>query len=370
MVEAKKFYRTLKKYGFGPFTGIPCSLVKPLLNYLIRGNKCEYTFATSEGEAMGIAAGSALCGHLPVVITQNSGLGNTIDPLTSLNLVYDLPVLLLITLRGEPNKPDQPQHRVMGCVTDKFLAVLGIYYEYLAETDRNTEAQIKRIRNIITKKNKPAAIIVRKGDIRGDESEFPEKIDRKVKMKRKEAISCIMENLKGNEMVVSSTGKISRELYFNDQERKNNFYMFGSMGCAASIGFALARERPDKKVIILDGDGAILMKMGTLATIGHYQPKNLIHIVLDNNCHDSTGGQPTVSDTVFLEKIAKNCGYATTVKIYEPKRLVRTLKYVLATQGPHFIVLKILRGAEKDLGRPELAPSKIKERFMKSISKK
>jgi len=367
MLSAKGFWAVLKGHAFGPCTGVPCSILKPLINYALDNQDLEYYTATSEGEAMGLAAGFALAGKLPVVMMQNSGLGNAINPLTSLHLIYNLPVLLLISWRGEPGKPDEPEHRVMGSITLKLLDVMGLRNEALAESGKELEEQILRLKSIIVESNMPAVLIVRRGIL----SQYVERsVGEKPKvpmMRRKEAIKIIVGSLKGDEAIISTTGKISRELYCYGKDSQANFYVVGSMGCAISIGFGIAQTKPDKKVIVLDGDGAVLMKMGTLATVGHYKPLNLIHIVLDNASYDSTGGQATVSNTVDLDKVALSSGYMNSVKVYTPEKLEVNVKKAFKIKGPHFILIKVSKGTDKNLGRPELTPFQVKRRFMKSI---
>jgi len=319
---------------------------------------------------MGIAAGFALTGRIPVVLMQNSGLGNAINPLTSLQLVYDLPTLLLISWRGEPGKPDEPEHRIMGPITPKFLEVMGIYNECLVESNQRLEVQISHMKDITTKTNKPVALIVRRDTFNKYLGKSAKKGSKMSLMQRKEAVKIIIDNLNGDEAIISTTGKISRELYYNGKESETNFYVVGSMGCALSIGFGIAQRKPEKKVIVLDGDGAVLMKMGTLATVGHYKPQNLIHIVLDNEAYDSTGGQPTVSATVDLDEVALSSGYLDSVKIYTQEDLKMSLGSALKTKGPHFILIKVLKGADKDLGRPKLTSVQIKERFMNFLRKR
>ena len=220
---------------------------------------------------------------------------------------------------------------------------------------------------IIVKTNMPAALIIRKGVFSEYIRDSTEKEPKIPMMRRREAIKIIVKNLKGDEVIISTTGKISRELYYDGKESETNFYVVGSMGCAISIGFGIARQKPNKKVIVLDGDGAVLMKMGTLATVGHYKPPNLIHIVLDNEAYDSTGGQDTVSNTISIEKVALNSGYLNSVKAHTQEELEMSVKNALETKGPHCILVKVLKGADKDLGRPKLTSLQIKERFMKFL---
>lgn len=369
MVLAENFCRILKRNGFDLYTGVPCSILKPIINYLLDEPNVTYYTATSEGEAMGIAAGFSLSGKMPVVLMQNSGLGNAVNPLTSLHLIYNLPALLLVSWRGEPGKADEPEHRIMGPITPKLLDVMEIYNECLVESNQKLGAQIFRMKDMIAKTNRPVALVVKKGSFTEYIQKSTQKELKRPLLRRKEAIKIIVDNLTGDEAIVSTTGKISRELYYDGKEAETNFYVVGSMGCALSIGFGIAEQKPEKKVIVLDGDGAILMKMGTLTTVGHYKPPNLIHIVLDNEVYDSTGHQPTVSATVDLGRVALNSGYANSVKVYTQEGLKTSVENALKTNGPHFILVKVLKGADKDLGRPKLTCLQIKDRFMQFLKR-
>lgn len=370
MIAPENFCRILKQNGFGPYTGVPCSILSPLINYVISNPDMPYYPATSEGEAMGIAAGISLAGNLPVVMMQNSGLGNAINPITSLQLVYNLPVLLLISWRGEPDKPDEPEHRIMGPITADLLDVAGLHNECLLESEPELKKQILHIEELIANTNKPVALIVRKGTFDKYSQKPVKKSLNETLMRRKEAIKIIVDNLKGDEAIISTTGKISRELYYDGKESETNFYVVGSMGCAISIGFGIAVQKPRKKVVVLDGDGAVLMKMGTLSTVGHYKLPNLIHIVLDNESYDSTGGQPSVSGTIELDKAALNLGYLTSLKVHTKEELMASIENALETRGPHFILIKVSKGADKNLGRPKLTPPQIKERFIRFLERK
>ena len=364
MLSAKHMIKKLKGSGYGPFVGVPCSLLRDLLDHLLQNPAQGYIAATSEGEAMGIAAGFSLSGRIPVVVMQNSGLGNAVNPLTSLQIVYRLPALLLVGWRGEPGILDEPEHIVMGPLTLGLLDLLSIPHEILTGEESELDEQLSRLRKKIEESHGPAALIVRRDTfVKNTGTVFP-KVPEEERMTREYAIRTVVESLNGSEVVISSTGKISRELYYKGRESKTNFYMVGSMGCALAIGLGLSRQYPDKKVVILDGDGAVLMKMGSMATVGHYRPTNLIHIIFDNETYDSTGGQPTVSATVRLERVATECGYATADRTIKAEALRECVEMALKTPGPHCILVKVRPGADKNLGRPQLTPEEIKERFM------
>lgn len=368
-MQAELFYQLLKKNGFGPFVGVPCSVLVPFLEILDRNR--EALIVTSEGEAMGVASGLYLAGKKPVVFMQNSGLCNALNPLISLNLIYKIPILLLITLRGKPSNKDAVQHKIMGKKTEDFLDILSIDYRYLSE---DIDEFIKNLRCLeikLKKSLKPVAFLLRRGIFK---TEIPEnKITQMntIALTRQEAVNAIAKSLSNNNcFVITTTGKITREYYYCYDKTKNNFYMTGSMGCASALGLGVAMcIGNDKKVVVIDGDGAVLMKMGNLATIGNIKPKNLIHIVLDNQCHESTGGQMTSSITTALDKVAKNCGYSNTYKITKRKEVKQVMRKSLNIAGPTFILIKISNMGEggEELGRVKESPEQIKKQFMQKI---
>tara|TARA_Y100000294_G_C8559383_1_gene338493 strand:+ start:1330 stop:2445 length:1116 start_codon:yes stop_codon:yes gene_type:complete len=353
----------LLEKGFGPYIGVPCSILTPLINYAIDHSETKFYMATSEGEAMGIAAGLTLAGRKPVVLMQNSGLGNCINPLTSLHLIYKLKALLLISLRGEKGVPDEPQHQIMGTITCDLLRDMNVPFEIMKDSNEELIEQLTRIDTAIKKNGSPFALIVQKGTILNYNLKNGPQKSNKYFLSRKKAISVIASLLTGKEAIISTTGKISREIFFENNNCESTFYMVGSMGCASAIAFGVALEKPEKKILVLDGDGAFLMKMGNVATIGFYNPINYIHIVLDNEAHDSTGGQFTVSAKINLGGIAMSCGFKSAEVVLNKLDLSTALKKALNEDGPHFIHVKVLKGADENLGRPTLTPFEIKERF-------
>ncbi|MBM4287412.1 MAG: phosphonopyruvate decarboxylase [Deltaproteobacteria bacterium] len=360
MTDATKLLNLFDDLGLGPYAGVPCSILNPLISSLEQDKSRIYVNAASEGEAMGVAAGWNLSGRQPVILMQNSGLGNAVNPLTSLQLIYRFPCLLIISWRGEPGRPDAPQHRLMGQKTPALLALLETPTEYLTgdwPTDREV---IGRLHRQMVDLTSPVALIVPRGALTAAAGKEKPPSRR---LARQEAIGIILGALSGGEAVVSTTGKISRELY-TTSDREGNFYMVGSMGCASAIGLGLALAQPERPVVVLDGDGACLMKLGNLATIGHHRPRNFIHVVLDNEAYDSTGGQATTSASISLASVAQAAGYSTSQEVRDPQALAGQLRQALAQPGPHFIVAKVAPGAAADLQRPHLTPPEIKERFM------
>ncbi|OGH84501.1 MAG: phosphonopyruvate decarboxylase [Candidatus Magasanikbacteria bacterium RIFOXYA2_FULL_44_8] len=355
-------------------TGVPCSYLKNFLNCVAddgSGDGVRHVKATSEGEAIGIAAGYHLAtGRTPVVYMQNSGLGNAINPLTSLmdRVVYSMPAILFVTWRGEPGHPDEPQHKKMGEVTIELLKILGIPYEFADQDVEKTKSAITKLMNIATQKSQPVALIFKSG--------LFEKTDRPV-LKTRSGLTCreqilelLLEKI-GACPVVATTGKTSREIFEirskNNQSHQSDFLTVGSMGCAAGIALGVALQTKDK-IFIIDGDGAVLMKMGTLATVGYYQPKNLVHIIIDNGAYESTGGQLTVSATLRWGQLLKSVGYKK-VLIVKTKKQLAALDFE-RPDGPMGVVISSAVGSRPDLGRPSVSPVANKNEFMKFIQEK
>lgn len=370
MIRCDEFLELLKKEEIDFFTGVPCSIFKDLLNFL-NDNKSKYrhVIAASEGEAVGIASGHYLSsGRIPVVYMQNSGLGNSVNPLTSLTNkeVFGIPVLIFVSWRGEPGIKDEPEHIRMGKITKGILETLGIEYLELPNDIKEISESIGSAKNIMLKKKEPFAFIVRRGIFEGYESRSGKECVG-VLLIREEAISIVADEVYGKGYIVSTTGKISRELFEHmDKTGKGHdsvFYTVGSMGCSIGISLGLALNT-DKKIFLFDGDGAALMKLGSLATVGHYRMENLYHIIFDNQCYDSTGGQPTVSETVDFAQIAKSCGYNKVAVIKEVKDLKDSARDLPDKKGPYMMVVKVKPGSRRDLGRPTISPQANREKFM------
>lgn len=370
MLNTKSFGEELKHLGFEFYCGVPCSFLNPFINFAI--NECEYVTAVNEGEAVAIAAGASIGGKRPIVLMQNSGLSNAISPLTSLVFPFRIPVLGFISLRGEPGKKDEPQHELMGQITGELLSTMKINWEYLSI---NIEEAIQQLHhaNKQLEKNEPFFFIVRKDTF---EPVILQKQVEKVnsnlvlRMKEKEnqlpsrleALG-VIHSLKDSDTIqIATTGKTGRELY-EIEDAPNNLYMVGSMGCASSLGLGLSFARKDKDIVVIDGDGALLMRMGCLATNGYYSPSNMLHILLDNNVHDSTGGQSTVSHNVHFTNIAGACGYKYSIYIHDLDELEQNIHSWKQHKQLTFLHLKICKGSKKTLGRPKIKPYEVKERL-------
>jgi len=370
MISCTDLFKVFKKNDLLFFTGIPDSTFKGWMSFLA-GEVCDeltHVVPCNECEAVAISAGYHLStGKIAVVYLQNSGEGKIVNPITSLcdPDVYSIPVLLMIGWRGEPGKKDEPQHKKMGRVMVPLLETLEIPYEILPDNIEMAGRTISKMKLIAMEKKMPVAIIVRKGVIEPYSSGHDQaKIS---EMTREDAIKIILDNILDSAVIVSTTGKASRELFEYRIERGDipqDFYTVGGMGCAASIAFGIAIEHPEKRIFVFDGDGAALMQMGSLATIGHYKPDNFTHIIFDNEAHDSTGGQMTVSNTVNFKDIALACGYRS-VKISDTRSdLLDSLKSMGSLKGPQMLIVQVKKGSRADLGRPTTTPIENKEKFM------
>jgi phosphonopyruvate decarboxylase len=369
MITCDEMYDVFNENDLTFFTGVPDSTFKDWMTYLVDhdGDKLHNIISSNECEAIAIAAGYHLAtGKIGVVYMQNSGEGKTINPLVSLcdPEVYSIPLIMLIGWRGEPGKKDEPQHAIMGKITIPLLNTLNIEYEVLSEEQVDLSSVIHKMKTIAQMGNKPVAIIVKKGFMAKYESKTQNEY--KYEMNREEAIKTIVDNLKGDEIIVSTTGKTSRELFeyrVSRNEPTRDFYTVGSMGCSSSIAHSIALFN-ERQVLVLDGDGAAIMQAGALATIGHYKPKNLIHIIFDNGSYESTGRQPTVSNTLDFEKLAHAFGYKDSSTISTQLDLKTIVSKLESTEGPFLMVVKVNPESRKDLGRPTTTPIENKQTFM------
>lgn len=357
------------------FAGVPDSLLNSLGIYLMKrygNNNAHHIIAANEGIATALAAGYYLATNkVPVVYMQNSGEGNVVNPATSLlsDKVYGIPVIFVIGWRGEPSFKDEPQHIFQGAVTLKLLEDLNISYFILrAETSLNElEVVMEDFRKILSA-GKQVAFVVSKGALSCNE-----KMSRtnNYKIIREDAIRIILE-VSADDVVVSTTGKISRELFFiregNEQGHNRDFMTVGSMGYASSVALGIALQKPNKKIWCIDGDGAFLMHMGALSSIGSNHPKNFVHVVLNNESHESVGGFPTSSGTMNLPLIAKSCGYEYVACVDSPEDLENILRYVKSTNVLSFIEVKTALSLNSKVGRPTTTPKSNKDNFMKFLS--
>ena len=372
MPEDRVFVDALERLGYRFYSGVPCSFFTNTLNYIISNNTTRYVAAPNEGSALAIASGSYLAGVKSVVVLQNSGIGNLINPLASLNMIYKIPVLIIVSGRGY-KVDDEPQHAVMGKVMHDLFKTIGIGCRDLHAENHEAATMLNGIDREMQKTMMPYALIVPKGVMAG------EKIKAKLNkphlnecavdyeeaslnlMKRYEAIKVISDYLT-DEAVIASTGMISREL-FTINDRPLNFYTFGSMGHVASIGLGLALNKPDKRMVVLDGDGSFLMHMGIASSIGHYKPKNVTHIVLDNEAYESTGNQATTSSVTDIADIARACNYTSIFKVYTKNGLAKALLSKFGS--PRLIHIKI--NNEKMDGIPRITTKHTAEQVTRNF---
>ncbi len=372
MIEADTFLTPAREAGFDFYTGVPCSFLTPVINRVISDRTLDYVAAASEGEAVAIASGAWLTGHRTVVMCQNSGLGNAVNPLTSLNYPFRIPTLLIVTWRGGPGIKDEPQHHLMGPITPSLLDVIQVPHHPFPSTDDDVAQALAEAQASMEKSDLPFALIMEKGAVRDDGIEAPPP---RTPVEGTASDFCtggelstriaILERLVGSlpeeAVVIATTGFCGRELY-TVADRPQHLYQVGSMGCASGMGLGGALN-VDRPVVVLDGDGAALMKMGTMATIGAYGPGNLIHMVLDNGTYLSTGGQPSNAPGVDFSHVALACGYAFAAACDDQVGMEQALKVALAGPGPHLIHLKVSPDAPKDLVRPDIAPADVARRF-------
>ena len=381
MLNAKDILGHLRLNGFKFFTGVPCSFLKPLINCIIQYSDVDYIIAPNEGDAVCIAAGAYLAGNKCVVLCQNSGLGNMVNPLTSLNYPFKIPFLLFVTLRGEPMLQDEPQHELMGQITAELLSTLRIPWDFLPSEIENIPCAFSKAEQTMNNSGLPFAFIIKKGVF----EKYPLNIkieylkpsevgqiigtfnnNNKQKMARIRAIELIKESSSKNDVLVFTTGKIGREA-FSLGDESNQIYIVGSMGCASGIGFGIQNVLSEKRVIVVDGDGAAIMRMGIFSVIGYYKPKNFIHVILDNESYESTGGQDTTSITTDFSTIAAGCGYSKCWRVDEQDLLKRIIHNSNMSDGPYLVHVKVAKGSVSSLPRPKLGPEEVKNRFMKFL---
>lgn len=373
-MDTKLLGEELKKLGFTFFSGVPCSFLKSLINYAI--NECDYVAAANEGDAVAIASGAYVGGKKSVVLMQNSGLTNAVSPLTSLNYPFHIPLLGFVSLRGEPGVSDEPQHELMGRITTQMLDMMDIEWQYLSKDLNDAKNQLIQA-NAQIARNRSFFFVVKKGTF---DKEPLQKLQTPHHLNqirqhvhadhpmptRYDALSAINSMKDGNTVQIATTGKTGRELY-EIEDAPNNLYMVGSMGCISSFGLGLALSQPGKDIVVIDGDGSLLMRMGSLATNGYYHPPNMVHILLDNNAHESTGGQSTVSHNVDFIDIAASCGYAKSIYVHSLEELKASLQESKVNRGLTFLYLKISKYSKHQLARPHMKPHEVKERLQRFI---
>ncbi len=365
-----------RQLGLDLYTGVPCSFLKPFINYVIDDESVFYVPLTNEGEAIAYACGAYLAGKRPVVMFQNSGLGNAVNPLVSLAYPLRIPLLIVCTWRAQPGISDEPQHELMGPITLNMFSLMEVENEIMPEDPKAIRLLLDRAVMKSQESSLPYALIMPKDIVesyalisktlpaRSPDGQLEEREFGSALMQRGDVIRLICDMLGEDVIIVGTTGFTNREL-FAYRDSPNHLYIVGAMGGASSVGLGLASHLPDtRKVIVLDGDGAALMRMEAMASIGHFRPSNLIHVVLDNQVHESTGGQGTLSNTIAFDRVAQACGYKRSQSVFSPLALEQALCVATSENGPTFIHVRIMPGVPSSLPRPTLKPHEVKARFM------
>ena len=381
LIDARDFVETARAAGFTLYAGVPCSYLTPFINYVINDETLSYVSAANEGDAVATAAGAAIGGQRSAAMMQNSGLGNAVSPLTSLAWVFRIPLLLIATHRGAPGEKDEPQHELMGRITSRMLDTMEIPWAPFPSDAAQVAPALDLALEWFSREQRPYGFIMRKNTvapcaltrqpvpIREAAGVVRKQFEsgKEARPSRAEALKRILQLTPVDRtVVIATTGYTGRELYALD-DRPNHLYMVGSMGCASSLGLGLALARPDLKIVVIDGDGAALMRMGNLATAGTYAGNNLVHILLDNGVHDSTGAQATVSANVDFAAIAGACGYGLAISGDDTALLGDLLEEGTSRRGPLFAHLKITAGTIDNLPRPKIAPPEVVRRLMAHI---
>jgi phosphonopyruvate decarboxylase len=374
MIRCQDFAHWLAALGLDFYAGVPDSLLKPLCFYLADHGGDNHVVAANEGGAVALACGYHLAtGKLPLVYLQNSGQGNTVNSLLSLAdpEVYSIPLLMLIGWRGEPGTKDEPQHVKQGKVTLALLEAMDVPYRVLETGPDAARRSLTELVTIATAEQRPVALMIRKDTFEPYKATGGQAAP-EFEMTREHAIGAVIEALDENDAVISTTGKISRELYEHRDRtglgHQRDFLTVGSMGHASQIAMGIALAQPDRQVICLDGDGAMLMHMGAAAIVGAAKLANFKHVILNNGVHDSVGGMATAGLRVSFTEIVKGCGYTEGWRVERRDDMSKKLAQLRSARGPAMLEIMVRQGARSDLGRPQTSPIENKTAFKKFLS--
>jgi phosphonopyruvate decarboxylase len=375
MLSPEKCFNALKQNGVAFFTGVPDSSLKNFTAFITDNcGKGEHIIAANEGTAIAMAIGNYLAtGKLPFVYMQNSGLGNAINPLLSLadEMVYKIPMLIMIGWRGKPGVKDEPQHKKQGKVMTAMLESMEISYTIMDDDESLAIQQIGSAITSATEKSVPHVLIARPSLF--DPYKLKNEPTLSAFLSREEALKIVVDHLDETDIVVSTTGKLSRELFeYRDELKQNHdkdFLTVGGMGHCSSIACGITLEEKTRRVFCLDGDGAVLMHTGALSNIGNLAPGNYFHIIFNNGAHESVGGQPTLGFDVDFPKIAEAFNYKEVKRVDTREEIVDTLENLKTGRGPFLMEIRVGINSRKDLGRPSIPPETNKENFMKKINK-
>lgn len=372
MISPEAFYRTLSDLGVNFFVGVPDSLLKEFCKYVeAKVPEDRQLVAANEGTAVGVAAGMQLAtSGLPLLYLQNSGLGNLVNPLLSLADpdVYAIPMIVLIGWRGEPGVKDEPQHVKQGRVTTAMLEAMEVPYRVISGDPDEAAAAAAWAADAARSESRPVVLLARKGAFAAAETKRADSEPAELALSREEAVAILARQIPESSAIVSTTGMISRELYEyrvrNTLDRSSDFLTVGSMGHASQIALGLCLGQPGRHVVCLDGDGAAIMHLGGLTSIGQKQPQGLTHVVINNGAHDSVGGQLTAGFGVSLTDFARAANYPVVLgPIYSAAEIEAAFGEAQKFAGPRFIEIRVKRGARADLGRPKESPAENKAMF-------
>jgi len=374
-IKPTDFYDQLASHGVDFFSGVPDSLLKEFCLCIDdRIPRDKHIITANEGNAVALATGYYLAQKsLPLVYMQNSGLGNAVNPLLSLcdPDVYSIPMLVMIGWRGEPGVKDEPQHAKQGKVQLKLLESMDIPYKIISKDDDQFVMKISSAVETAKNESRPAVLLIKKGTFE-KYSKGIQKFDDQ-RMKREETLEIILENLDDNTIVVSTTGKTSREIFEirekKGQSHQQDFLTVGSMGHCSSIALGIALSKPEREVVCIDGDGAMLMHLGSLTSIASLKPKNFRHILMNNEVHESVGGQDTAAKNIDLSAIVGAMGPSKMFKAETTAELKTNITDFMTCVGPSFLEVKIRPGSREDLGRPTIKPVNNKKNFMRFLEK-
>jgi phosphonopyruvate decarboxylase len=378
MLSGLAFAEGLRRHGFDFFTGVPCSLIEDLIAVLERDDHAPYVAAVREDAAVGVAAGAWFGGRRPAVLMQNSGLGTSLNALASLSLMYGLPALLVVTWRGFGGK-DAPEHILTGEITPRLLELLGIPLRVLAAD--SLDADLGWAAAEMDARSAPVALLVPPKVVEAGAHDAP--IDRVAaaaalparlsdaplpppSMSRFTALGVTLKAI-GDDPVLHANGYICRES-FAVADRPQSFYMIGSMGLAPALALGVALARPQRRAVVFDGDGNLLMNLGILPMIAARRPANLLHLVFDNEVYGSTGNQASPSRQVRLDRVAAAAGFASAVAVSDPDGLEAALRAVQGAPGPHFVLVKVTP-AEADVPRIPYTPAALRDRFRAALAR-
>lgn len=391
MLNSDFVVKKIIEKDFTFWSGVPCSILGDFINYTSESRDLHYISSSNEGESVAINSGLFLGNNKGIAVFQNSGLGNAINPLTSLVAINEIHAPLIMSMRGNHlGYVDEPQHQVMGSLSKKLLEEIGytcfvleglpsdieVFNEFLYNLEDLSSypallVNRKSIKNVsVTKNYESIDLESEQSKVRSDSQLFdldPADVDvTKSEISRSDVITILCNNISQNDIIVSTTGYTSRELAaISDRDR--NFYMVGAMGCASAVALGIALARPRNRVFVLDGDGAALMRLGTLATIAKVGPKNLTHILLNNRKHESTGGQALSSRKDFsFSRVAEISGYEDVATVSNGKQFQSILQSCNLDRL-RFIEAYINSGTLEYLPRPKLSPKEVTLRFKESL---